>query len=83
MTTFNQSRQFFHCPPKCENRRPACQDTCPIHIEDKANWEKLKEAERKRKEVDYYVADRMAKDCDARVKSKKEFGKSNWRRVMK
>ena len=83
MSSFNGGRRFFHCPPNCENRRPACQSTCPTYIRDKANWEKLKAAERKRKEVDYYVAEYMAKNCDARIKSKKEFGKSVWRRVMK
>lgn len=82
-TSFNKSRQFFHCPPNCPDRKPACQDHCPIHAKDKAEYEKLKAAEYKKKLVDYYVTDRIANDHDARTKKKKSFGKSNWRRSMK
>ena len=83
MSTFNQTRSFFHCPPNCPKRKPACQDTCPIHIEDKKNWNALKAKERQRKEIDYYVAERMANDVDARNKIQKSFGKSNYRRTMR
>lgn len=71
--SFNRSRGVFTCPPKCPERKPACQDHCERYARDKAKNEALKEADRKRREVDQYIITARAKKFDRRVKSRKGF----------
>ena len=77
---FNGSRYFFDCPPNCEGRKPGCQDHCKRRQEQKAEWDKLKAADRQRRDIDNYVISSVAKKYYERVNKQKRDSQYRHRR---
>jgi hypothetical protein len=60
-----------HCvPPK---RHTACWGTCPDYIQEKAEEEAKKEAERKRRQIDFGIGDQRGRGVRKALKRRKTY----------